>query len=126
MVRTAHRVLLLAGVAALPLACGGDDGGDGGGDIPEGALVVRSSDSLDFDPDTLDAPAGAITLALDNEGSLPHTLLVEDHEDELTLSVGGSGDVDSGDITLEAGEYTFYCDVPGHRGAGMEGTLTVG
>jgi plastocyanin len=126
MASTALRVLLLAAVAALPAACGDDDGGDGAGDIPEGALVVDATDSLDFEPDSLEAPAGSITIALENQGSLPHTFLIEDHEDELTLSVGGSGDVDSGDITLDAGEYTFYCDVPGHRGAGMEGTLTVG
>jgi len=28
-------------------------------------------------------------------------------------------------LTLKPGKYTFYCPVPGHRQAGMQGTLTV-
>jgi uncharacterized cupredoxin-like copper-binding protein len=35
---------------------------------------------------------------------------------------GGSKTVSA---TLRAGTYKFYCSVPGHRQAGMEGTLTV-
>ena len=115
MTTTVSRLLLAAAAVALPLsACGGDDGG-GGSDVPEGAI----------EPDAISAPAGEVSLALVNDGSIPHTLVVEGFEDDLKLSIAGSGDVDSGTLTLEAGEYTYYCDVAGHRGAGMEGTLTV-
>ena len=123
------RALCVAAVAALPLAaCGGDDdpvsgGGDGGGDAPAGdAVEVHALDSLAFEPGDLEAPAGDVTFRLVNDGSLPHSFVIEDRESDLKLQVGSS---DEGSIDLEAGEYTFYCDVPGHRGGGMEGTLTV-
>ena len=122
-----HRALCVAAIAALPLAaCGGsdDEGGDDDADAPAGdAIVVNALDSLAFDPDSLEAPAGAIEFTLVNDGSLPHTLVIEERESDLKLSVGST---DSGTITLEEGEYTYYCDVPGHRGGGMEGSLTVG
>jgi plastocyanin len=36
-----------------------------------------------------------------------------------------SGETKSLTLNLKAGTYTFYCSVPGHRQAGMQGTLTV-
>lgn len=120
-----HRALCIAALAALPLAACGDDDDSGSGDGGESAgdaIRVLALDSLAFDPDEITAPAGTITIELVNDGSQPHTFVVEGHEDELKLSVGSS---DEGSIELEADEYTFYCDVPGHQAAGMEGTLTV-
>lgn len=124
------RATALLAVAALPLAaCGDDDDADGGSDTTEapddGTLRVAAKDALSFSPDELTAPAGAVTIELVNEGSLPHSLVIEDREGDLKLTVGGRGATDDGTITLEAGEYTFYCDVAGHRAGGMEGTLTV-
>ena len=40
------------------------------------------------------------------------------------LAVGESYRL-GGSLKLAPGNYTFYCSVPGHRQAGMEGTLSV-
>ena len=122
-----HRALCVAALVALPLAaCGDDDdpavNGGGGGEPSGDAIEVTGTDGLDFDPSEATAPAGTINFVLINGGSQPHTLVVEGHEDAMKLTVGNT---DEGSIDLEAGEYVFYCDVPGHRGGGMEGTLTV-
>ena len=42
----------------------------------------------------------------------------------VTELVSGEFDLDHG--RAQPGTYTFFCDVPGHREGGMEGTLTVG
>jgi plastocyanin len=126
-----RRTFALTALLALPLgtlaACGGDDdGGDDAGpsgSAPEGAVVVHALDSLAFDEEAYSAPAGEITFVYENDGSLPHTLLVDGIDgDEFKLEVG---DTDEGAVTLEAGEYVLYCDVAGHRDAGMEADLTV-
>ncbi len=127
----APRFLALSVWATLALtACGGDDDtpadGDGGGDPPAaGGLVVHALDSLQFDSDRYQAEAGTIDVTYENDGSLPHTFLVEGREDDLELEVSGGGDTDSGSIELPAGTYTVYCDVAGHQAAGMEATLIV-
>ena len=36
-----------------------------------------------------------------------------------------NGAVSKVNADVKAGEYTFYCSVPGHREGGMEGKLTV-
>ena len=86
------------------------------------ALVVESYD-IYFEPDELSIPADTdVTVQLSNDGVTLHNFSI----DELGISV----DIEPG-ATLEtvinapAGEYEYYCNVPGHKAAGMLGTLTV-
>lgn len=126
-------VVLFAGLAA----CGNDDGGgdtsppdderseeDAGTPGETSALTVHAID-IDFEEKELEAPAGTVTFTLVNNGQTLHTLVIEGREDDMKLEVQAEGDEDTASLDLGAGEYTYYCDVPGHRQAGMEGTLTV-
>jgi plastocyanin len=79
---------------------------------------------LGFDPKQATGPAGDVKVEYVNNGTLQHTLLF-DNVGGFKLAVGGKGAKDDGSVKLEPGTYTYYCDIPGHRAAGMEGTLTV-
>lgn len=94
-------------------------GGDGGG----GNEPVFVGIDIEWQqaPETL--PPGDIELTLENEGAIQHTVAIEELNDERILDAA-AGESDTATVTLEPGEYTYYCDVPGHR-ATMEGTLTV-
>lgn len=110
----------------------GDTGEDTGADTGDDAAPTADGSSLQFVAIDIDweerqkqASAGELAIDLVNEGETRHTLVFEGREDDLFLEVAASDDTDEGTITLDPGEYTYYCDVPGHREAGMEGTLTV-
>ena len=76
-----------------------------------------------FEPEDLAADAGSVTIEMDNVGGAEHTFVIEDTDETVVAAAPGAEA--SGTVQLEAGTYTFYCDVPGHRQAGMEGTLEV-
>ncbi len=114
-----HVRIFLAVVVALGLAaCGG--GGDGGGESAD--LTVNAVSGFDFEPAEATVEAGEVTITLTNEDEQRHTFVIDDPQISLDANAGES---DTGTVDLEAGTYTFYCDVPGHREAGMEGTLEV-
>lgn len=114
--------------AVLLAACGGGDDPAVGGDASDataGATLTVTAGDLFFEPEDLDASAGTVTIELVNEGSAQHTFVIEELDD-TTVADAAAGATDTGTVDIEAGTYTVYCDVPGHREAGMEATLTVG
>jgi plastocyanin len=122
-------VLVLLTLAVVLTACGGGngDGDDEGEPAAGGTTLELGADpggAFAFDKDTLEAPAGTITIHLTNPASIPHNVGVEGNGVEEVSDNVTDGDV-SLTVELEPGEYTFFCDVPGHREGGMEGTLTV-
>ncbi|TMC06319.1 MAG: hypothetical protein E6J41_19340 [Chloroflexi bacterium] len=112
-------VLLLVALAA----CGG---GSASAVQPAGTTKVTMSE-FKFEPNAIDVKSGS-TLFLVNGGSAAHDLVVADGSGAVKAR---SSLVQAGDSTtfaigdLPAGGYQVYCDVPGHKAAGMTGTLTV-
>jgi len=126
-----HRtpLVLLAGTLALALAaCGGDDAeptvAATVGDPVDGARAIEVvGDAFAFDPDQLVVEAGEdLTIALTSVDAV-HDLTI----DEVGFKVAAKrGDTEELGLRVEEpGTYDFYCSIPGHRSAGMEGTLTV-
>ena len=76
-----------------------------------------------FTPSELTIPADTpVTISLPNNGAASHNFSI----DELDISIDlAPGEVKEVEINAPAGVYEYYCNVPGHREAGMVGTLTV-
>jgi plastocyanin len=71
------------------------------------------------------ATAGKVTVESKNASSTPHDIVVEGAGVKAQGKTVQGGAVSSVSVSLKAGKYTFYCSLPGHRAAGMEGTITV-
>jgi plastocyanin len=88
--------------------------------------IEAASSGLAYASDTATSKAGKVTVNFTNPQPLTHDVAFEDSSGKTIgkseLVAEGS---DSAVVDLKPGEYTFYCTVPGHREAGMEGTLTV-
>jgi plastocyanin len=93
------------------------------------ALSVASptDGSLVFQPDGLQAQPGNVEITYDNPSPVPHSIAVATSNGNVVGQVepftAGKQTVALNDLT--PGKYVFYCTVPGHREAGMEGDLTV-
>jgi plastocyanin len=96
--------------------------GDGGERKPSSITVIARD--LSLEPKELTAKEGRIEIRYQDEGQLAHHLLIDGIGDFM-LAVDGEGDEDRGVLALETGTYMLYCDLPGHRAAGMEATLSV-
>ena len=92
---------------------------------PAPLVVTVKAQDLMFDPMSLTAKVGQpITINFQNTGALEHSFVI----DALNVKLEHIQPGQTASVTFTpkaAGTYEFYCDVPGHRDAGMKGTLTV-
>jgi plastocyanin len=72
-----------------------------------------------------ESPPGQIEIDSPNESSVEHNIALDGGGVNEAGEVVSNGGVSKINVTVKAGKYQFFCTVPGHRQAGMEGTLTV-
>jgi plastocyanin len=121
---------------AQPVTPGGQPQASGGGNQQapqtpsevEALSVSSPSDGgLIFNPNGLQAQPGNVEITYDNPSQVPHSIAVATANGNVISEVqpftAGKETVALNSLT--PGKYIFYCTVPGHREAGMEGDLTV-
>jgi plastocyanin/mono/diheme cytochrome c family protein len=120
---------------AAPVDPTEEPGGPGTGDGP--AVVMQD---IAFAETAISIPGNeAVDVQMVNEGVLAHDFSIDEIQAEyevtgdaatsadwdIHVALGPGGQAVMSVTVSEPGEYTFYCSVPGHREAGMEGTLSV-
>ena len=105
-----------------------------------GKPAVESGGALEIDADPsgqlayttkqASATAGSVAISMKNASPTQHNIAIQTGTGASGAIVGAgpivaNGGVSSLHVTLKPGTYTFFCQVPGHRAAGMYGTLTV-
>ena len=110
---------------------GGSTGGAGGSagstGSSHGIRVVMTE--FKYSPSTISASAGTVTFDLVNQGRTAHDMVVADSSGKVLgkSSLVGAGQEAEFSVQIpQPGTYQVYCDLPGHREAGMTGTLDVG
>ncbi len=90
------------------------------------SLAANAKGEFKYEPSSLTAKAGSVSIDFTNASPLEHDLTIASSSGTVAgatpIFQGGSKTLT---VSLKAGTYKFYCTVPGHRAAGMEGTLTV-
>ena len=98
---------------------------------PKAAPQAQASDvhvtatDLKFSLDRIQVPVGQpVTLTLDNHGMIQHNIQIEGQDARVSADPHQSA---STTVTFDTpGELTFFCSIPGHKDAGMKGTIVVG
>jgi mono/diheme cytochrome c family protein len=77
---------------------------------------------LAFASNRAEAPPGRLSVEAPNKSATPHDIVIDGKGRGAVVQNGGTSKFSA---TFGAGTYTYYCSVPGHRQAGMEGRLAV-
>jgi plastocyanin len=90
-------------------------------------LEASPTGQLAYTANKATATAGQVTISMKNMSGVQHNVAVQPGTSGPVI--GATGFITKGStsvtVNLKPGTYTFFCQVPGHRAAGMEGNLTV-
>ena len=139
-----RKIVWTAGAVALAsvalAACGSSSSSSTTAALPPSSTTTAAggptqSLKLSADPtniayttSSLSAKAGNVAINFTNPNSaLAHDVCVQSSSGQ---QIGCTPQITGSSATLQlpnlkAGNYTFFCSVPGHEAAGMKGTLTV-
>ena len=93
---------------------------------PGGTLQLAADQTaIAYDKKLLASKPGEVTIDFDNPSQVSHDVAIAKGSQEVAKSDLISDGKTSVTAELASGESTFFCTVPGHREAGMEGTLSV-
>ncbi|MBL8126658.1 MAG: cupredoxin domain-containing protein [Thermomicrobiales bacterium] len=93
------------------------------GDSATSDQFTIESHDIFFQPTEVEIPANQdVKILLPNLGASAHDFSIDELGIQVSLPPGETGEVT---INAPAGTYQFYCNVPGHKEAGMVGTLVV-
>lgn len=129
MMRT--RLLALTAALAMALAaCSGggtDDTGDSGDSATAGAVTFVGTESLQWEETSKSATLedGSLEVTIECTGAVPHNVVFEGVNDDAIIAECSGDDTGTGTVEVEPGTYTYFCSIPGHREAGMEGEITI-
>jgi plastocyanin len=122
-------VLVIAAASTAVITAGGSTKAEASaapaGPSTQLALAANPSGQLLYNTKQLKAPAGNVTITLTNMSPLPHNLTISLGPQVLGATATFQGGSRTLTLSLKPGAYDFYCSVPGHRQAGMHGTLSV-
>jgi plastocyanin len=91
------------------------------------SLEASPTGQLAYVTSKASATAGAVTVEMPNKSGVTHNIAIQQGTNGAVLGASAftANGLVSVKVTLKPGTYTFFCQVPGHRAAGMLGTLTV-
>lgn len=130
----ARKFALVAALGLALTACSGggtdDTTDDAGADAPvaaAGAATFVGNDSLQWSsaPSSAELVDGALEVTIECDGAVPHNIVFEGVDGDAVVAECSGDDTGSGTLTADAGDYTYYCAIPGHREAGMAGEITL-
>ena len=86
--------------------------------------MLEAQDPYVWSPTRLEAAPGQV-IEVTNVGLAEHTFVMDELDIAEALPFGEPVAITVPDDVAVGDRYTFYCSTPGHREAGMEGTLVI-